>query len=177
MDSKSGDVFWEEWGAGAQRTVPSDADAVAAVSIYGRQRSGLWTSGNDSCDRTRHTVQTRIRIRSKQQYWHTIHVGLNATRLQWYDALRIEWTAMQQAYRQWSMADGNEATLLEVDVLTKGKGKEKGKEKAKRRAKRKAKSKDKPKEGTSDKSSMKCFFCKKKRPCPKGLLQVLGLAR
>ena len=28
-------------GAGTQRTVPSDADAVVAVSVYGRQRSGL----------------------------------------------------------------------------------------------------------------------------------------
>ena len=28
-------------GAGTQRTVPSDADAVVAVSVFGRQRSGL----------------------------------------------------------------------------------------------------------------------------------------
>ena len=33
--------FLEEWGAGTQRTVPSDADAVAAVSVCGRQRSVL----------------------------------------------------------------------------------------------------------------------------------------
>ena len=65
------------------------------------------------------------------------------------------------------MADGNDATPMEVGALTKGKGKgnEKGKEKGK------AKSKDKPKEGTSDKSSMKCFFCKEKsharKDCPK----------
>ena len=36
MDSKSGGV-----GAGTQRTVPSDGDAVVAVSVSERQRSGL----------------------------------------------------------------------------------------------------------------------------------------
>ena len=56
------------------------------------------------------------------------------------ESLRIEWKAMHQAYRQWSMADGNDSTPMEVDALTKGE--EKGKEKGK------AKSKDKPKEGS-----------------------------
>ena len=46
----------------------------------------------------------------------------------------------------------------------KGKGKEKGKERGKEKGKEKGKArgKDKPKEGTSDRSSMKCFFCKEK---------------
>ena len=43
------------------------------------------------------------------------------------------------AYRQWGTADGNEATPMEIDALTKGKGKEKGMGKRKARAKRKAK--------------------------------------
>ena len=80
---------------------------------------------------------------------------------------------MHQAYRQLSMADGNDSTPMEVDALTKGKGKGKGKGKDKEKGKErgKAKSKDKPKEGTSDTSSMKCFFCKEKgharKDCPK----------
>ena len=96
------------------------------------------------------------------------HVGLNATRLQVYDALRSEWKAMHQAYRQWGIADGHDTTPMEVDAHMKGKsknkgkckGKEKGKDKGKEKGK--AKSKDKPKEGTSDTSSVKCFFCKEK---------------
>ena len=97
------------------------------------------------------------------------YVGLNATRLQGYDALRSEWKAMHQAYRQWGTADGNDTTPMEVDTLMKGKGKNKGKGKVKEKGK--AKSKDKPKEGTSDTSSMKCFFCKERgharKDCPK----------
>ena len=37
--------FLEEWGAGTRGTVPSDADAVAAVSVCGRQRSGFGRMG------------------------------------------------------------------------------------------------------------------------------------
>ena len=81
--------------------------------------------------------------------------GLNATRLQGYDALRVEWKAVHQACRQWGMADGNEATPMEIDALTKGKDKDK------------SKNKDKPKERAPVKSSMKCFFCKEKADCPK----------
>ena len=35
------ETFSGRMGADTQRTVPSDADAVVAVSVYGRQRSGL----------------------------------------------------------------------------------------------------------------------------------------
>ena len=96
----------------------------------------------------RHSVQTRIRTRSKQQYWHTTHkiqnrrhVGLNATRLQGYDFLRSEWNAMHQAYKQWGMADGSDSTPVEVDAIMQGKAQAKAR--AKRRAKRKAKRKAK----------------------------------
>ena len=61
------------------------------------------------------------------------------------DALKSEWKAMHQAFRQWSI----------------DKGKEKGK----------AKSKDKAKEGTSDMSNVKCFFRMERghaqKDCPK----------
>ena len=62
---------------------------------------------------------------------------------------------------------------MENDALTKGK--EKGKGIGEGKEKGRAKSKDKPKEGTPDKSRIKCFFCKEKGP--KGLPEVLGLAR
>ena len=59
---------------------------------------------------------------------------------------------------------------MEVEALMKGKDKNKGKGKGKEKGKEKGK--DKPKEGTSDTSSMKCFFCKEKghgrKDCPKG---------
>ena len=80
---------------------------------------------------------------------------------------------MHQAYRQWSIADGNDSTPMEVDALMKGKDKKNGKGKGKEKSKEKgkAKNKDKPKEGTSDTSSMKCFFCMEKgrarKDCPK----------
>ena len=35
------ETFPERVGVGTLRTVPSDADAVVAVSVYGRQRSDL----------------------------------------------------------------------------------------------------------------------------------------
>ena len=56
---------------------------------------------------------------------------------------------------------------MEVDALMKGKGKNKGKGKGKEKGK--GKSKDKPKEGT--------FLLQGKRPRPKGLPEILGLAR
>ena len=65
------ETFSGRVGAGTQRTVPSDADAVAAVSVCGRQ------SGNDFCDSVRHRVQTRFRTRSRRQYWHTTHKTRN----------------------------------------------------------------------------------------------------
>ena len=43
-----------------------------------------------------------------------------------YDALRVERKAVHQAYKQWSMADGNEATPVEIDALAKGKARRTG---------------------------------------------------
>ena len=100
------------------------------------------------------------------------HVGLSAAMLQAYDALRVEWKAVFHAYRQWCMADGSEATPIEIIALTKGWGKEKckGKEKHKGKGKEKgtAKEKDKPKDGAPDTLSMKCFFCKEEGHARKG---------
>ena len=116
------DTFPGRVGAGTQRTVPSDADAVVAVSVYGRQRLGLGGVGRTCATERGTEFRTRFRTRSKQQILARI---------------------------------------------------------PKRKAQRKAKQRgrDKPKEGTSDTSSMKCFLLQGERPRPKGLPQVLGVAR
>ena len=113
-------------GAGTQRTVPSDADAVAAVSVCGRQRSSLGGVGTtcatveaQSSDTLHDTIKAAIPAHNPQDPEWRSHVGLNATRLQVYDALRNEWKAMHQAYRQWCIADGNDTTPMEVDALIK----------------------------------------------------------
>ena len=126
-----------------------------------------------SLDTLQDTIKGAILAHNPQdpQWWR--HVGLNATRLQGYDALNSEWKAMHQAYRQWGIADGNDTTPMEVDALMKGKGGNKGKGKGKEKGndKGKGKSKDKVKEGTSDMSNVKCFLCKEKgharEDCPK----------
>ena len=126
-----------------------------------------------SSDTLQDTIKAAILAHNPQDPEWRRHVGLNATRLQGYDALRSEWKAVHQAYRQWSIADKNDTTPMEVDALMKGRGKNKrkGKGQEKRKEKGKAKSKDKPKDGTSDTSSVKCFFCKEKgharKDCPK----------
>ena len=130
-----------------------------------------------SSDTLQDTIKAAILAHNPQDPEWRRHVGLNATRLQGYEALKSEWKAMHQAYRQWSIADGNDTTPMEVDALMKGKGKNKGKGKGKEKGKDKGKekgkgkSKDKPKEGTSDTSNVKCFFCKEKghtrKDCPK----------
>ena len=119
-----------------------------------------------SCDTLQDTIKAAILAHNPQDPEWRRHVGLNATRLQGYDVLNSDWKAMQQAYRQWGIADGNDTTPMEVDALmkgrgeNKGKGKEKGKDKGKEKGK--GKSKVKAKEGTSDMSKMKCFFRKEK---------------
>ena len=69
------------------------------------------------------------------EWWR--HVGLNATRLHGYYALKSE---------QWGIEDRNDTTPMEVGALMKGKGNEKGKGKGNEKGKEKgrAKSKDKP---------------------------------
>ena len=56
-------------GASEQRSISSDADATAAKSSHGKQRSKPWRSGNVLYGSTRHRTWTQ----SKQQYWHTTH--------------------------------------------------------------------------------------------------------
>ena len=128
-------------------------------------------------DTLQDTIKAAILPHNPQDPEWRRNVGLNATRLQGYEALKSEWKAMHQAYRQWSMADGNDTTPMEVDALMKGKGKNEGKSKGKGKGKDKGieksegKSKDKPTEGTTDTSNVKCFFCKGKghtrKDCPK----------
>ena len=122
-------------GAGTQRTVLSDADAVAAVSVCGRQKSGLeeWERlvrqyEAQSSDTPQDTIKAAILAHSPQDP-EARHVGLNATRLQGCGTLKNKWKTMHQAYRQCGTADGNDTTPMEVDALMKGKGQSKGKEK------------------------------------------------
>ena len=70
-----------------------------------------------SSDTLQDTIKAAILAHNPQDPEWRRHVGLNTTRLQGYDALRIEWKAMHQAYRQWSIADGNDTTPMEVDAL------------------------------------------------------------
>ena len=72
-DSVNGLEIWtrflEELGAGEQRSIPSDADAIAAMSSQGKQRSSLGGVGM-SCTAVRGAVRARSGTQSKQQYWH-----------------------------------------------------------------------------------------------------------
>ena len=85
------------------------------------------------------TIKVAILAHNPQDPELRRHVGLNATRLQGYDALKSEWQAMHQAYRQWSIAEGNDTTPMEVDALMKSKGKNKGKNKGQRQRQRQRK--------------------------------------
>ena len=96
-----------------------------------------------SSDTLQDTIKAAILAHNPQDPEWRRHVGLNVTRLRGYEALKSEWKAMHQAYRQWGIADGNDTTPMEVDALMKGKGKNKGKGKSIRRAKTKAKRKAK----------------------------------
>ena len=130
-----------------------------------------------SSDTLQDTIKVATLAHNPQDPEWPRHVGLNATRLQGYEALKSEWKAMHQAYRQWGTGDGNDTTPMEVDALMKGKGKNKGKGKGeekgkdKGKEKSKGKSKDKPKERTTDTLNVKCLFCKEKghnrKECPK----------
>ena len=74
-----------------------------------------------SSDTLQDTIQAAILAHNPQDPEWRRHVGLNATRLQGYEALKSEWKAMHQAYRQWGIADGNDTTPMEVYALMKGK--------------------------------------------------------
>ena len=90
-----------------------------------------------SSDTLQDTIKAAILAHNPQDPEWRRHVGLNAKRLQGYDALKSEWKAMHQEYRQWGIADGNDTTPMEVDTLMKGKG-GRAKTKAKRKAKERA---------------------------------------
>ena len=91
-----------------------------------------------SSDTLQDTIKAAILAHNPQDQEWRRHVGLNATRLQGYEALKSEWKAMHQAHRQWDKADGNDTTPMEVDALMKGKGKNKGNGKGKEKTKERA---------------------------------------
>ena len=117
-------------GAGTQRMVPSDADAVAAVFVCGRQRSGLGGVGTTYAA-VWGRVQTRFRKQSKQQYWHTTHKIQNGGgMLVWTrrgcKGTKLSKVSVKRCIKHkdsWGIADGNDTTPMEVDALMKGKGK------------------------------------------------------
>ena len=99
-DPANGFEIWrrvlEEWRAGAQRTVPSDADAVAAVSVCGRQRGQALEEWErlvrqyeaPSSDTLQDTIKAAILAHNPQDPEWRRHLGLNATRLQGNEALK-----------------------------------------------------------------------------------------
>ena len=131
-------------GAGAQRTVPSDADAVAAVSIHTEGRP--WRSGSDSCGSERHRVQTRFGIRSKSQYWHTFHSiqngesTLDKTRRGCRGTMLSELNRREvhKAHRQGAWRTGTRPRLWKSTRSRRARRKARIKRKAKARAKRRA---------------------------------------
>ena len=134
-----------------------------------------------SSDTLQDTIKAAILAHNPQDPAWRRHVGLNATRLQGYEAFKSEWKAMHQAYRQWCIADGNDTTPMEVDALMKGKGKTKGKGKGKEKGKDKRERQRKEQGQVEGRNirHVECevFLLQGKRPCPKGLPQVLGSLR
>ena len=57
-----------------------------------------------SSDTLQNTIKAAILAHNPQDPEWRRHVGLNATRLQGYEALKSEWKAMHQTYRQWCIA-------------------------------------------------------------------------
>ena len=172
MDSKSGDVFWKNGSWHTEDGTERCWCSCCSFRLLEEWERLVRQNKANGPDTLQDTIKAAILAHNPQDPEWRRHVGLNATRLQGYEAVKSEWKAMYQTYRQWSIADRNDTTPMEVDALMKGKGKNKGKGKGKEKGKEKSKgkSKDKPKEGTTDTSNVKCFFCKEKghtrKDCP-----------
>ena len=85
--------IWRRVRAGEQRSVSSDADAIAALSSHGKQRSSLGGVGT-SCTAVRGTEFGHAPGHNQSSNTGTQPTGfvrLSATRLQEYDALRSMW--------------------------------------------------------------------------------------
>ena len=87
-------------GAGTQRTVPGDVDAVVGGQALEEWERLVRQYEAQSSDTHQDTIKAAMLAHNPQDPERRRHVGLNATRLQEYDALRSEWKAMHQAYRQ-----------------------------------------------------------------------------
>ena len=86
---------------------------------------------------------------------------------------------MHEAYRQWCIVDGNDATPMEVDALMKGKRKNKRQRQGKREGQRERQRKEQGQAEGRNIRHVECevFLLQGKRPHQKGLPKVLGLAR
>ena len=131
-----------------------------------------------SSDTLQDTIKAAILAHNPQDPGWRRHVSLNATRLQGNEALKSAWTAMRQAYRQWSIAEGNDTTPMEYGALMKGKGKNKGKGKGREGQRQRQRKEQGQGEGRNIRHvECEVFLLQGERPRPKGLPQVLGLAR
>ena len=134
---------------------------------------------SQSGDTLQDSIKSAVLAHNPQDTEWRKHVGLNATRLQGYEAHRDEWKAVHQASRQWGM--GNDTGVpMEVDALTKGKGKgkAKGMDKSKGKGQR-----ERQREGTSQVQGGKLgqvehevLLLRWERSHPKGLPEVLSVA-
>ena len=99
------ETFSGRVGAGTQRTAPSDADAVACSFRLRETEVRPWREWErlvrqyeaQSSDTLQDTIKAAILAHNLQDPEWRRHVGLNATRLQGYDAPRIEWKAMHES--------------------------------------------------------------------------------
>ena len=127
-------------GGGEERSISSDADAIAAMSSHRKQRSSLGGVGT-SCTAVRGTEFGHAPGHNQSSNTGTQPTGFRVVQIR--QTERDE-TALKSVWKE----------------KAKGKGKRKGKEKGK--------SKDKSKEGASDRSNTRCSFCKGK-DCLKSL--------
>ena len=106
MDSKSG-RFLEEWEPAHRGRYRAMLMQLLQFPFVGDRGQSLqeWERlvrqyEAQSSDTLQEAIKGAILAHNPQDPEWRRHVGLNATRLQGYEALKCEWKAMHQAYRQ-----------------------------------------------------------------------------